>query len=319
MFKIYELIADFVVYDLLYLQKNEKISQALHFFIYDTLKIFTLLTVIIFAISLIRSYFPLEKTRKILSKHKAFSLPLSAFLGVLTPFCSCSAVPMFIGFVEAGIPLGAAFSFLVASPMVNEVALGLLLSLFGLKVALVYLIFGVIIAILSGLLIEKINPRNLIEDYIFELKIGESEIKSLTFKERIEFAKSNVIDILKKIGIYIFIAIGIGGFIHGYVPQDIIENIMKHTGIFAVPFAVIVGVPLYSNSAGVLPIIAALIEKGVPIGTALSFMMATTALSFPEFLILKQVMKPKLIVIFASIVSISIIIAGYIFNILFGG
>ncbi|MCX7759863.1 MAG: permease [Hydrogenothermaceae bacterium] len=316
MFEIYDKLADFIVFDVLKLEAGSKLTEALHFFVYDTLKIFTLLTLVIFSISFLRSYFPIEKTRKILSKHKAISLPLAAFLGVLTPFCSCSAIPMFIGFIEAGIPLGAAFAFLVASPMVNEIAIGLLFSTFGLKVTLVYIIFGIAVAIIAGLVIEKINPRDLIADYIFEIKMGETQEKEQTFRDRVNFALNNVKDILKKIWIYIVVAIGIGGFIHGYVPADLIENISKAAGILGVPIVTILGIPLYSNAAGTLPIIQPLIEKGVPIGTALAFMMSITALSFPEFLILKQIMKIKLIVIFALIVGISIIIAGYIFNII---
>lgn len=316
MFEIYDKLADFIVFDVLKLEAGSKLTEALHFFVYDTLKIFTLLTLVIFSISFLRSYFPIEKTRKILSKHKAISLPSAAFLGVLTPFCSCSAIPMFIGFIEAGIPLGAAFAFLVASPMVNEIAIGLLFSTFGLKVTLVYIIFGIAVAIIAGLVIEKINPRDLIADYIFEIKMGETQEKEQTFRDRVNFALNNVKDILKKIWIYIVVAIGIGGFIHGYVPADLIENISKAAGILGVPIVTILGIPLYSNAAGTLPIIQPLIEKGVPIGTALAFMMSITALSFPEFLILKQIMKIKLIVIFALIVGISIIIAGYIFNII---
>jgi len=316
MFEIYDKLADFLVYELFKMPQGERLSEAIHFFIYDSLKIFTLLVVVIFAISFLRSYFPLEKTRHILSKHKAFSLPLAAFLGVLTPFCSCSAVPMFIGFVEAGIPLGAAFTFLVASPMVNEIAIGLLFSLFGLKVTVLYIAFGIVVAIIAGFIIEKINPKDLIAEYVFEVKMGESQEKELSFKERINFAFRAVKEIIGKIWIYILIAIGIGGFIHGYVPQDLIENISKTSGIFGVPLAVLLGIPLYSNAAGVLPVVQPLIEKGVPIGTALALMMSITALSFPEFLILKQIMKVKLIVIFASIVGISIIIAGYLFNLI---
>ncbi|MEJ5172094.1 MAG: permease [Hydrogenothermaceae bacterium] len=316
MFEIYDRLADFIVFEVLKLEAGTKLTETLHFFFYDTLKIFTLLTLVIFSISFLRSYFPIEKTRNILSKHKAISLPLAAFLGVLTPFCSCSAIPMFIGFIEAGIPLGAAFAFLVASPMVNEIAIGLLFSTFGLKVTLVYIVFGVAVAIIAGLVIEKINPRDLIADYIFEIKMGETQEREQTFRDRVNFALNNVKDILKKIWIYIVVAIGIGGFIHGYVPADLIENISKAAGILGVPIVTILGIPLYSNAAGTLPIIQPLIEKGVPIGTALAFMMSITALSFPEFLILKQIMKIKLIVIFALIVGISIIVAGYIFNII---
>ena len=318
MFEIYDSIANFIAKEVFRLNQGDKIYQAIHFFVYDTLKIFTLLTLIIFVVSLIRSYFPIEKTRRILSKHKAVAIPLSAVLGVFTPFCSCSAVPMFIGFVEAGIPLGAAFSFLVSSPMVNEIALGLLFASFGFKVALAYVVFGVSVAIVSGFLIEKMNPRHLVEDYVFELQFGETQEKEMSFKERIDFAVQNVKDILKRISIYIVVAIGVGSFIHGYVPEETIRNIMSSTGFLSIPLAVIIGVPLYSNSAGVLPVIQALIGKGVPIGTALAFMMATTALSVPEFVILKQIMKPKLIAVFAFIVAVSIIVAGYLFNFIFG-
>ena len=316
MFELYDTFADYVVYQLLGLQAGQRLAQALHFFIYDTLKIFTLLAVIIFTISFIRSFFPLEKTRRILAKHKAFSLPLAAFLGVLTPFCSCSAVPMFIGFVEAGIPLEAAFTFLVASPMVNEIAVGILFSLFGLKVTLLYIGLGIIVAIVSGYIIGKLNPRELIADYVFEIKMGEAQEKSMSFRDRIRFAWENVKSIIGKIWLFILVAIGIGGFIHGYVPQNIVERIAKTAGLFSIPLVVLVGIPLYSNAAGVLPLVQPLIEKGVPVGTALAFMMATTALSFPEFMILKQIMKIKLIVIFASVVGISIIVVGYLMNFL---
>lgn len=316
MFKLYEVFADLVVYQLLGLKPGERLSEALHFFIYDTLKIFMLLVVIIFTISFIRSFFPLEKTRRILAKHKAFSLPLAAFLGVLTPFCSCSAVPMFIGFVEVGIPLEAAFTFLVASPMVNEIAVGILFSLFGLKITLLYVGLGMLVAIVSGYVIGKLNPRELIADYVFEIKIGETKEQEMGFKDRIRFAWENVKNIIGKVWLFILVAIGIGGFIHGYVPKDLVEKVAKTAGFLSIPLVVLIGIPLYSNAAGVLPLVQPLIEKGVPIGTALAFMMATTALSLPEFMILKQIMKTKLIVIFASVVGISIMVVGYIINFL---
>lgn len=314
MFEIYQNISDYITYDLFSLGKDMKLSKAINFFIYDTLKIFTLLVLIVFLISMVRSYFPLEKTRNVLSKNKKYAYPLAAFLGVLTPFCSCSAVPMFIGFVEAGIPLGAAFTFLVASPMVNEIALGLLISTFGIKLAFFYVGFGIIVSIFAGFIIDRINPRDLILDYVFEMKMGQTKEKSLTFKQRVEFALSNVKDILEKIYVYILIAIGIGGFIHGYVPEEMLQTITKSSQIWSVPLAVLIGVPLYSNSAGIIPVIQVLVEKGVPVGTALAFMMATTALSLPEFIILKQIMKIKLIVIFATIISVSIVVVGYLIN-----
>ncbi len=317
MFEIYEHISNYMVYSLLSMEKGERLSEALEFFIHDSLKIFTLLTIIIFVISFIRSYFPIERTRDILSKNKTIAMPLAAFLGVLTPFCSCSAVPMFIGFVEAGISLSAAFTFLVASPMVNEIALGMLLSLFGLKIAIAYLLFGVLVAMFSGFLIGRLDPKRVIESYVFEVKLGAQSRQSMTMKDRIEHSINNVKQIIGRIWIYIIVAIFIGGFIHGYVPQDFVEGIVKSGGLLAVPLATLIGIPLYSNSVGILPVIQALISKGVPIGTALAFMMATTALSFPEFIILKQIMKPRLIAIFATIVGSSIIVAGYLINFLF--
>ena len=316
MFEIYKKFADYITYTLFDLQSGEKFTEAFHFFIYDALKIFTLLAVIIFVISFIRSFFPLEKTRRILVKHKTLSLPLAAFLGVLTPFCSCSAVPMFIGFVEAGIPLEAAFTFLVASPMVNEIAVGLLFSLFGLKITLLYVGLGILVAIISGYIIGKLNPKDLIADYIFEIRMGESKEKSMSFKNRIRFAWENIKTIMGRVWLFILIAIAIGGFIHGYIPKDLVEKIAKTTGFLSIPLVVLIGIPLYSNAAGALPLIQPLIEKGVPMGTALAFLMATTALSFPEFMILKQIMKTKLIAIFAGIVGISIIAVGYILNFL---
>ncbi|WP_340691161.1 permease [Hydrogenobacter thermophilus] len=317
MFEIYKSLADYLVYQVLHLPPNQQLALTFHFFIYDTLKIFTLLTLVIFLISLVRSYFPIEKTRHILSKHRVVALPLAALLGVVTPFCSCSAVPMFIGFVEAGIPLSAAFTFLVASPMVNEVALGLLISVFGFKVAAAYLTFGIAVAMLSVFLIGKLKPENLVGDYIFQLKVGETKERELTLKERLNYAAENVKAIMSKIWLYITVAIFIGGFIHGYVPENFVEDVVKGASFLSVPLAVAIGIPLYSNSAGILPVIQALISKGVPLGTALAFMMATTALSLPEFMILKQVMKPKLIAMFAIIVATSIVMAGYLFNLLF--
>jgi len=201
--------------------------------------------------------------------------------------------------------------------MVNEVALGLLLTLFGIKVAVLYVVFGAFVAIVAGYVIEKLNPKELIAEYVFQVKLGKTQIKEMSFKDRIEFAKNNVKEILGKIWIYIVIAIAIGSFIHGYVPQDVVERIGKTAGFLAVPLAVLIGIPLYSNAAGILPVIQALIAKGVPLGTALAFMIATTALSFPEFMRLKQIMKPRLIAIFAGIVGVSIIAVGYLFNVVF--
>jgi len=309
--------AEFFVYHLLNLQKGSKFADALEFFIYDTLKIFFLLSVIIFVVSFIRSFFPPEKTKKYLSHKKEFiGNVLAALLGVVTPFCSCSAVPLFIGFVESGVPLGVTFSFLISSPMVNEVALVMLFGLFGWKIAFLYLITGLTVAIFGGIVIGRMKLEKYVEEYVFKIKMGEAEVISPTFKERIAYAKFNTIDILRKVWLFILIAIAIGGFIHGYVPQDFLVKYAGKDNIFAVPIAVALGVPLYSNAAGVIPIVYALMHKGLSLGTVLAFMMAVTALSLPEMIILRKVLKPKLLYIFVGIMTMTIIFVGYMFNVI---
>ena len=295
-------------------------ANAVNFFIYDVIKIFILLSLIIFVVSLIRTYLPPEKVRKILSRQNEYvGNVLASFLGVITPFCSCSAVPLFLGFVEVGVPLGVTFSFLVASPMINEVALVLLFGMFGWEIALIYMISGILIAIVAGILIGKLKVENLVEDFVFKNKAkAEQEIKEMTFKERIDFAKTYVFDILKKVWIYVIIGIGIGAWIHGYVPMDFLAQFAGADKWYAVPLATLIGIPLYSNAAGIIPLVSALTEKGVAMGTTLAFMMAVTGLSLPEFLILRKVMKVRLILIFAAIVGLGIIFTGYLFNYIMG-
>lgn len=306
----------YITYDILNLSHNSPIAEAINFFIYDTIKIFALLSIIIFAVSVIRSYFPPEKTRKILSHKKEFiGNILAALLGVVTPFCSCSAVPLFIGFVEAGVPLGVTFSFLISSPMVNEVAVVLLWGLFGWKIAAIYMVTGLIVAILSGSIIGRLKLEKWVEEYVYKFQAGqEHETIKQAFKERLQYAKWNTTDILKKVWLFILIAIGIGGFIHGYVPQDFLASYAGKDNPFAVPVAVALGVPLYSNAAGVLPIVYALMEKGMSMGTVLAFMMAVTALSLPEMIILRKVLKVQLLGVFAGIMTVTIIAVGYLFN-----
>jgi uncharacterized membrane protein YraQ (UPF0718 family) len=311
-----QLLADWLTSDVFHLNGKKLLASAVNFFIYDTIKIFILLTVIIFAVSIIRTFLSPEKIRGILSRrNKYIGNFLAAVLGIITPFCSCSAIPLFLGFMEAGIPLGTTFSFLVSSPMINEVALVLLLGSFGWKVALIYIGSGLIIAILSGILIGRLKVENLVEDFVFKNKLNSSEngIK-MSWKERFNYAKSYTGQIIKKVWYYILIGIGIGAFIHGYVPIDFLAQYAGADKWYGVIVATIIGIPLYSNAAGVIPLVSALAEKGVAIGTTLSFMMAVTALSLPEFLILKRVMKTKLILIFAGIVGGGILITGYIFN-----
>ena len=308
--------SDYITYNLLKLEKGTHLADAINFFIYDTIKIFLLLSVIIFIISIIRSYFPPEKTRQILSHKKLFiGNILAALLGVVTPFCSCSAVPLFIGFVEAGIPLGVTFSFLISSPMVNEVAIVLLFGLFGWKVTAIYIGTGLLVAIFGGIIIGKLRLEKWVEEYVYTFHNGQGyEITRQTFKERLRYAKECMTDILKRIWLYIIIAIGIGGFIHGYVPENFLVHYAGKGNPFAVPIAVLIGVPLYSNAAGVIPIVYALMEKGLSTGTVLAFMMAVTALSLPEMIILRKVLKVPLLAVFAGIMTVTIIAVGYLFN-----
>jgi uncharacterized membrane protein YraQ (UPF0718 family) len=244
-----------------------------------------------------------------------FGNVLASLLGIITPFCTCSAIPLFLGFLEAGVPLGTTFSFLVASPMINEVALVLLFGLFGWKIALLYITSGLIIAILSGIVIGHLKVENLVEEFVYKSSHnGKLKLLSLTWKQRFEYAKNYTIEIIKKVWIYIILGIGIGAWIHGYVPTDLLAQYAGNGKWYAVPLAVLIGIPLYSNAAGIIPLVSVLTEKGVSLGTTLAFMMAVTGLSLPEFMILKKVMKAKLIVIFAGIVGLGIIFTGYLFN-----
>lgn len=305
-----------VTYQWLSLAAGSRLAAAVEFFVYDTIKIFLLLSVIIFAVSVIRSYFPPERTRKILSHKREFiGNILAALLGIVTPFCSCSAVPLFIGFVEAGVPLGVTFSFLISSPMVNEVAVVLLWGLFGWKIAAIYMGTGLLVAITSGFIIGRLKLEKWVEAYVYTIRIGEEQTTlKQAFKDRLHYAKENTVDILKRVWLYIFVAIGIGGVIHGYVPQDFLLKYAGPQNPFAVPVAVALGVPLYSNAAGVIPIVYALMEKGLSTGTVLAFMMAVTALSLPEMIILKKVLKVPLLAVFVGIMAVTITAVGYLFN-----
>jgi uncharacterized protein len=308
--------ASYVVYDLMHMPRGTGMADAMEFFIYDTIKIFLLLAVIIFFVSLIRSYFPPERTKKLLSHKKVFiGNILAALLGVVTPFCSCSAVPLFIGFVEAGVPLGITFSFLISSPMVNEVAVVLLWGLFGWKVAAIYIGTGLLVAVSAGSVMGKMHLEKWVEEYVYQVRTGDaSGNKGQAFGERLSYARFNTMDIIRRVWLFIIIAIGIGGFIHGYVPQDFLTAYAGKGNVFAVPTAVLLGVPLYSNAAGVIPIVYALMEKGLSMGTVLAFMMAVTALSLPEMIILRKVLKMPLLAVFAGIMTVTIMAVGYLFN-----
>ena len=298
--------------------ESEHYKGAINFFFYDTMKIFLMLSVIIFIVSIIRSFFPPERTKKLLGEGKARGFLgniFAALLGIVTPFCSCSAVPVFIGFVEAGVPLGVTFSFLISSPMVNEVALIMLWGLFGWKIALLYIATGVTIAIIAGIVIGKMKMEKYVEEYVYSIKMGDMEIEKPTWQQRFLDAKQYVLEILKKIWPYVVVGIAIGGVMHGWAPEGWLTKYAGKDNPFAVFVAVFIGIPLYSNAAGVIPIVSELTRLGMPMGTALSFMMAVTALSLPEMIILRKVLKPRLLGVFVAIMAVTIIIIGYLFNI----
>ena len=307
--------ADYIVFTQMGLLPGSRAGEALNFFIYDTIKIFLLLATIIYVVAVIRSSFPPERTKRLLShKREYVGNVLASLLGIVTPFCSCSAVPLFIGFVESGVPLGVTFSFLISSPMVNEVALIMLWGLFGWKIALIYIGTGLVVAIVAGIVIGKLKMERHVQDYVWEMQVGHAEIASMTFREKITYANEYTLALLKKIWPYVIIGIGLGAFIHGYVPQDFLARWAGRDNPFAVPVAVALGVPLYSNAAGVIPIVHALMEKGMAIGTVLAFMIAVTALSLPEAIILKNVLKTRLLLTFFGIVAVAIVMVGYLFN-----
>jgi hypothetical protein len=306
---------DWLVYGQLGLSPESPLGSALDFFIYDTAKIFFLLVVIIFAIALLRSFFSPEKTKKVLEKvPEFFGNILAALFGIVTPFCSCSAVPLFIGFIEAGVPLGVTFSFLVSSPMVNEVALIMLWGLFGWKIALLYIASGLVVAIASGTVIGRLKLEKWVEEYVYKIHSGEALVETLNWKERFQYAWGYVGEIVGKVWPYVLVGIAIGGFMHGYAPADLLAKYAGPGVWYAVPLAVLIGVPLYSNAAGVIPIVKVLMEKGMAMGTSLAFMMAVTALSLPEAIILRKVLKPRLLAIYFSVVAVGIMLTGYLFN-----
>lgn len=294
---------------------DERLGGSIHFFIYDTIKIFILLSVLIFAISYIQSYFPPERTKKMLGGIKGIKGNiLGALLGTVTPFCSCSSIPIFIGFTSAGLPLGVTFSFLISSPLVDLASFLLLVSFFGVRIAIAYVVVGLVLAVVGGTIIDKLNMHKYIEDYVFGAKSVDTEIKEMTPKDRIEFSKEQVKDIIQRVWIYILIGVGIGAAIHNWIPQSVIENIIGENNPFSVLLATIVGVPIYADIFGTIPIAEALIGKGVGIGTVLAFMMGVTTLSLPSMIMLSKVVKPKLLALFMGVVTLGIIIIGYTFN-----
>lgn len=314
--------AEWFVYNLIGLAENSRVAEALSFFIYDSVKIIFLLLVITHLMSLLRYYLPIEKLRDFLARHKFFGLDylLATIFGAITPFCSCSSIPLFIGFVEAGIPLGVTFAFLITSPLVNEVALTLFFSLFGWKVTLAYAVAGILVGMVGGAILGRLKMEKYVEDYVWKIKtradIQKQERKNFSW-QTVKLLSREAIGITKKISLYVLIGVGVASWIHGYVPEGFFETYITKENFFAVPLAVLLAVPLYSNASGVIPVIESLIDKGIPMGTALAFMMATVGLSFPEALILKRVMKLPLLLTFFGVVALGMILIGYVFNLIF--
>lgn len=317
LYKYLQEISDFIVFRVLQMTPEKHMTEALRFFIYEVPKVLMLLVLIIFLVGIIRTYFSPEKTRKALEGKSLFTGNIMAsLLGIVTPFCSCSAIPLFLGFVEAGIPLGVTFSFLIAAPMINEVALILLIGLFGWKVAVIYVVTGLTIAIFAGFILEKLNLTRYVADWVYKTHAKQNleEEEALTFNQRISAGGEVVREIVGKIWIYIILGIAVGAGAHGFVPDEYLAGALGNQNWYSVPLAILVGIPLYSNAAGIIPIVSVLIEKGVTLGTALAFMMSVIGLSLPEIIILKKVLKWQLIGVFVGVVALGIVIVGLIFN-----
>jgi uncharacterized membrane protein YraQ (UPF0718 family) len=307
---------NWVMFDVVGLRADSRLGESVHFFFYDISKIALLLAGVIYGVTILRSFMSVERTRALLGgKRQGFGNVAAAGLGVVTPFCSCSAVPVFIGFVSAGVPLGVTLSFLIASPMVNEVAIVLLFGLFGWKITALYIGFGLVIATFAGMVLGRMNLERWVEPFVFETKLRGKVIdpsQGLSWDDRLLMAREEVASILRRVWPYLLVGIGIGAAIHGWAPQDWFAE--HATGWWGVPLAVVIGVPLYSNAAGVLPLVEALHDKGLPMGTVLAFMMSVVALSMPEMVLLRRVLKPKLIATYVSVVACGILLTGFLFN-----
>jgi uncharacterized membrane protein YraQ (UPF0718 family) len=323
MFDWTQKLADWIVYNLLGIAQGSKLGDALDFFIFDTIKIFILLFFITTIMGAINSYFPIEKVRFALQKRKWYGLDyfFASFFGTITPFCSCSSVPLFIGFVQGGIPLGVTLAFLISSPLVDAVTVALFFGMFGIKTTLIYVISGIILSMVAGYVLGKLKLEYLLTDWVQKIIANKQnaltyEAEHKTFKQRITDIFREAMDIVKGVAIYIVIGVAIGGLMHGFIPTGFFEQYISKENPFAVPVAVLVGVPMYSNTAGILPIMQVLVEKGIPLGTVIAFSMAVVGLSIPEALLLKKVMTTKMLLIFFAVVTICIIISGYLFNII---
>jgi uncharacterized protein len=314
-----QLFADWLTYSVLGLVQGTPLASSVNFFIYDSIKVTLMLMVIVFFVAIVRTYITPQRVKKwVAGKPEGLGNVVAAVLGIPTPFCSCSAVPLFIGFVESGVPLGITFSFLIASPLINEVAAAMLFAMFGWQIALIFIVSGLIIAIVAGIIIGRLHLENEVEEFVYKCKIYDQAEKPMIWKERLTFAKNESRDITLRVLPYILIGIAIGAIIHGYAPADFLVNIAGPDNPLAVPIAVLIGIPLYSNAAGMIPILEVLTSKGMAMGTALAFMMAVIGLSLPEIIILRKVIKIKLIAIFVGIMFVAITMTGYLFNAILG-
>jgi len=317
-YNIIQPLADWIAYGLLSLPQGSHLGESLAFFFYDVPKILLLLSGMIFLISLLQTFIDTQKVRVMVEKRgEGIGNLMAALFGAITPFCSCSSVPLFIGFVQAGIPMGITFSFLITSPLMNEVAFVLLIGLFGWRIALLYLLSGITIGTISGLILGRMKLERHVEGFVYDIKpqsSGQIQEEKLSWKDRVNRAVESTREIVGKVWLFVIVGIGIGAFIHGFVPQDALTGIMGKGAWWSVPVSVLLGIPLYSNAAGIIPIVSALLSKGASLGTALAFMMSVVGLSLPEAIILKRVLKTPLLVIFFAVIGISIILTGYMFN-----
>jgi uncharacterized membrane protein YraQ (UPF0718 family) len=314
-----QLFADWLTYSVLGLIEGTPLASSVNFFIYDSIKVTLMLMVIVFLVAIVRTYITPQKVKKwVAGKPEGLGNVVAAVLGIPTPFCSCSAVPLFIGFVESGVPLGITFSFLIASPLINEVAAAMLFAMFGWQIALIFILSGLIIAIVAGIIIGRLHLDSEVEEFVYKCKMHDQAEKPMTGKERLIFARNESREITLKVLPYILVGIAIGAVIHGYAPEDFLVNIAGPDNPLAVPIAVLIGIPLYSNAAGMIPILEVLTSKGMAMGTALAFMMAVIGLSLPEIIILRKVIKIKLIAIFVGIMFVAITMTGYLFNAILG-
>lgn len=324
MFDWLQALADWLIYSIIQLPKGSKLGDALNFFFFDTIKIFILLGMVTMIMGVINSYFPIDKVRHFLTKRKWYGLDyfVAALFGTITPFCSCSSVPLFIGFVKGGIPLGVTLAFLISSPLVDAVSVAIFLGMFGWKVTIIYVISGILLSMLAGFILSKLKLEHLLTDWVKKIlenkSISDEEflMEKPSFMQRLPDIFRESWGIIKGVSIYILIGIAIGGAMHGYIPTGFFEEYIRQDNPLAVPIAVLVGVPMYSNAAGILPVMEVLVQKGIPLGTAIAFSMAVVGLSIPEGLLLKKVMTTKMLLIFFGVVTACIIVSGYLFNLI---